>query len=130
MRASGLRSGLAFRAGLSHFLGLCVADLYGTTGTTAGFGSGFGVGIFAGGIISIPWFLCLCVMIWLFAERIERNVLAFCICGPAIVCGLWWILSGSELLAAVAISSVTASVAFLVLTAIERRIVSRQSNVR
>jgi hypothetical protein len=130
MRTFSLRSGLAFRAGLSHLIGLCIADLYGTVGTTAGFGSGFGVGVFAGGIISIPLFLCLCVVIWIFAEQLERNVVAFCIGGPALVCSLWRIMSGSDLLAAVAISSVTASVAFLGLTAIERRISSRQSNVR
>jgi len=129
MRTPGVRRAFAFRAGLSHLFGLSIADLYDTIGTTAGFGSGFGVGIFAGGMISIPWFLGLCVVVWLFGEQLERNLLAFCIGGPAVVCALWGLFNGGSLLAAVAISSVAASVAFLGLTAIERRIASRQSDV-
>ena len=108
------------RVCFAHFVGLTVVGLYGTIGTTAGFGSGAGWGTFAGAIISVPWFAVLALVIWFYADWIERHILFFCMVGPPIVCGSWFVLDGRDLLDAVAISSVTSSIVFASWTGFRR----------
>lgn len=114
------RATLAIRASIAHFAGLVVIGFYGTIGTTAGFGSGAWLGPYLGGLFSIPWFSFLCLVIWFFAELINRYVLAFCLVGPIIVCGTWWVFLGQDLLDSVAISCVVSSFTFFALSRWER----------
>ena len=93
-----LRAALAARACMAHLIGLIVVGFYGTVGTSGGFGSGAWAGILAGGIISIPWFAALIMVIWFFASFYQRSVVLMCFIGPLIVCGSWWLLDGTGLL--------------------------------
>jgi hypothetical protein len=115
------RGALSVRACTAHFVGLIVVGFYGTVGTSGGFGNGAWAGTLAGGLISFPWFAALLLVIWFFAQFYHRHVILMCLIGPMVVCGSWWVLDGPELLDAVAISSITASLVFLVMTLWERR---------
>jgi len=106
---------------MAHLIGLIVVGFYGTVGTSGGFGSGAWAGILAGGIISIPWFAALIMVIWFFASFYQRSVVLMCFIGPLIVCGSWWLLDRTGLLDAVAISAFTSSAVFLLLSLWERR---------
>jgi hypothetical protein len=120
MYAISERAELIRAACLAHVIGLVVVGFYGTVGTSSGFGSGAWVGAFVGGIISIPWFAALCAVIWFFADFYSRNLIAMCVVGPAVVCGTWWLLDGSDLIDAVAITSIVGSAAFLTIMALRR----------
>lgn len=107
------RAKLIRAAGLAHFIGLIVVGFYGTIGASGGFGNGAWVGTLAGGVISFPWFAALIGVIWFFPDFYWKHFLAMCVVGPMLVCGTWWLLSGPELIDAVAITTVVGSIAFL-----------------
>ena len=107
------RAELIRAAGLAHVTGLIVVGFYGTIGASGGFGNGAWVGTLAGGVISLPWFAALIAVIWFFPDFYWRHFLALCVAGPMLVCGTWWLLNGTELLDAVAITTIVGSVVFL-----------------
>jgi hypothetical protein len=112
---------LAVRARTAHLIGLSVVDFYGTIGTSGGFRNGAWAGMLAGGIISIPWFAALLLVVWFFAQFYWDHIVWMCVSGPFIVCRSWWLLDGPELLDAIALSSVTSSLSFLVMVLWELR---------
>lgn len=120
MQMLSKRAELIGTACVAHLVALVVVGFYGTIGTSGGFGSGAWVGTVAGGIISIPWFGALLAVIWLFSDFYWRHVFLMCLLGPLVVCGSWWLLDGSDLLDAVALTAIIGSVAFLAIIAFVR----------
>ncbi|WP_144096082.1 hypothetical protein [Croceicoccus sediminis] len=99
----------------SHAIGLSVTGMFGTIGTTAGFSvGGAGLGLFLGGIISIPWIAALMAIILFYGRLIERHPFYFAILGPIIVCGTYAATFGA-FLDAVVVSSVASSFCYLAL---------------
>jgi hypothetical protein len=113
MELRSKRAELIGAAFVAHLTGLLVVGLYGTIGTSGGFGNGAWAGTLAGSIISIPWFAALIAVIWFFPEFYWRHFIAMCIVGPAVVCGSWWLLDGSDLIDAVALTAIVGSIAFV-----------------
>lgn len=100
---------------LSHAIGLSVAGMVGTMGTATGFSvGGAGLGLFLGGIISVPWIAALTAMIWFYGRVIEQHPVYFAMLGPIIVCGTYAATFGA-FLDFVAVSSVASSFCYLVL---------------
>ena len=120
MQMLSKRAELIRTACVAHLIALVVVGFYGTIGTSGGFGSGAWAGMLVGGIISIPWFGALLAVIWSFSDFYWRHVLPMCIIGPLVVCGSWWLLDGSRLLDAVALTTIIGSVAFLAIIAFAR----------
>jgi hypothetical protein len=114
------RAELIRAAIFAHLFGLSVVGFYGTIGTSGGFGNGAWAGMLAGGIISIPWFAVLLAVIWFFSKFYWQNFLLLSIFGPTLVCGSWWLLDGSTLLDAVALTSIVDSIAFLAIISFVR----------
>ena len=109
------RSKIAGRVVIAHALGLWVAGMVGTIGTTAGFRfSGGGLGLFLGGVMSLPWMAGLGVLIWFCSDWIERHPFIFALIGPLVVCASYALFVGA-FLDATAISSVTSSLCYLLL---------------
>ena len=95
--------------------------MWGSIGTTAGFSFlAGGLGLYLGGLMSIPWMVALIALIWFYDGLIERHLFAFVLIGPVFVCGTYALLGGAWL-DAVAISSVASSVCYLLLTLWSRR---------
>lgn len=115
------RAELIRAACVAHVIGLLVVGFYGTIGTSGGLGNGAWAGTLAGGIISIPWFAALLAVIWFFPDFYWRHFLAMCILGPAVVCGSWWLLDGSDLIDAVSFTAVVDSIVFLSIILFARR---------
>ncbi len=89
--------------------------MVGTIGTTAGFSvGGGGLGLFLGGLLSIPWMAVLATVIWFYGGWIKRHPFLFALIGPIVVCASYALLAGA-FLDAVAVSSVTSSVCYLLL---------------
>jgi hypothetical protein len=88
----------------------------GSLGTTTGFSflTG-GLGLFLGGILSIPWMVALAVFIWFCERWIERHPVVFAVVGPIVVCGTYALLTRA-FLDAVAVSSFTSAICYLLLT--------------
>jgi hypothetical protein len=106
----------------AHVIGLSVTGMAGTVGTTAGFSPGGAfLGLFLGGVVSLPWMIILVVVIWFRGAWLEHHPFAFAICGPLLVLASWFALSGRAFLEAVAISCITSSVVVLLLTLWGRR---------
>lgn len=98
----------------AHGFGLCVAGVTDTIGTTAGFNiGGAGLGLWLGGVLSIPWMAILGGVIWFRGTMIEDHPFLFATFGPAFVIGSWALL-GAAFIREVAISSVSSSVLYLV----------------
>lgn len=109
------RASVARRVIIAHAVGLSVTGMAGTIGTTAGFSvGGAGVGLFLGGLLSLPWIAALAAFIWYFGSCIERHAVLFAVAGPMIVCGTYALLAGA-FLEKVAVSSVAASATYLLL---------------
>ena len=104
----------------AHLLGLVVTDLYGTIGTTAGFGSGFGIAAVLGGILSIPWFCARTLVIWFWGTWLARYALVLPLIGPFMVCGTFGAVFGFPLLSAVPMSCITSSIVLLLCIAWQR----------
>lgn len=101
---------------IAHAMGLCASGMASTIGTTAGFSvAGGGLGLFLGGILSIPWMLALAIFIWFYGGWIDRHPVLFAVVGPVVVCGTYALLAGA-FLDAVAVSSVTSSICFLLIS--------------
>ncbi len=114
------RSALAGYVTVAHAIGLWTAGMAGSIGTTAGFSvAAGGLGLFLGGILSLPWIAALAAVIWFYGGWIERHPFLFALIGPAIVCGTYALLGGAWL-DAVAISSITSSACYLLLILIKR----------
>jgi hypothetical protein len=94
-------------------VGLAVTGLYGSIGTTAGFGSGADAAVFLGGMLSLPWFFVLSLVIWFAGSWLVQHEFVLPIVGPVVVCGSYFALFGHALLDAVAISCVTSSIVLL-----------------
>lgn len=113
MDAPSSRSKIFGRILVAHAVGLWVAGMEGSIGTTAGFDFFSGaLGLFLGGVISIPWIAVLAATIWFQGGVIERHPLLFAIIGPITVCTSYAMLA-SPFLDAVAISCVTSSLCYL-----------------
>jgi hypothetical protein len=97
----------------AHVVGLAVTSLYGSIGTTAGFGSGAGAAIFIGGMLSLPWFFVLSLIIWFAGSWLVQHELVLPIVGPVVVCASFVVLFGRTLLDIVAVSCVTSSITLL-----------------
>lgn len=116
MDKPGSRGSILGRIGLAHAVGLWVAGMAGTIGTTSGFSfAGGGLGLFLGGILSLPWIIALVAVVWFWGGWIERHPFAFVLIGLVVVCGTYALLAGG-FFDAVAISSVTSSLAYVLLT--------------
>jgi hypothetical protein len=110
------RSTTAGKVIVAHAVGLWASGMASTIGTTAGFSvAGGGLGLFLGGILSIPWMIALAILIWFYGGWIDRHPVLFAIVGPVVVCGSYALLAGA-FLDAVAVSSVTSSIWYLLLT--------------
>jgi len=109
------RSRVAGRVVIAHAVGLWTAGMVGTIGTTAGFSVlGGGIGLYLGGILSIPWISALAAAIWFYGKWIDKHPYVFALAGPVITCGSYAVLAGA-FLDAVAVSSVTSSACYLAL---------------
>lgn len=115
------RQALAVRIFIGHYVGLFVVGLYVTVGTSGGFGAGASFATFVGAIMSLPWFAVVLAIIWFRATTLDRYIIPFCILGPIIVCGSWWVINGTGLLDAIALSCITSSACVFLLTLFERR---------
>jgi hypothetical protein len=128
MDSDRLRGELVVRLLIAHFLGLTVVGFVGTIGTTTGFGHDAMIGAYAGLIMSAPLILVAGLVVWFFADFIDRHVLLFCLAGPLIVIGFWWFVDDvGGFLEFVAISSITSSVCFLTATLWRKRKRSMES---
>jgi len=109
------RTKIASRVVIAHAAGLWTAGMVGTIGTTAGFSvAGGGLGLFLGGILSIPWIAALAAIIWFYGGWIEKHPFLFAVIGPVVVCGSYALLAGA-FLDAVAASSITSGASYLAL---------------
>ena len=116
MAERGIRGELAARVIAAHSFGLCLAGVADTIGTTAGFDIwGAGLGLWLGLVLSLPWMVILGLVIWLRGTMIEDHPFLFVTFGPMFVIGSWALL-GTTFIREVAISSVSASLFYLVLT--------------
>ena len=109
------RSTISRRVVIAHALGLWTSDMLGTIGTTAGFSVGGGwLGLFLGGLISLPWLAALATVIWFYSDWIERHPFVFALIGPLVVCASYALLAGA-FSDATAVSSVTSTICYLLL---------------
>jgi hypothetical protein len=100
---------------LAHACGLAICGMCLTIGTTAGFSiSGAGLGIFLGGLASIPWIVGLMAAVWFYGGLIEQHPFYFALLGPLIVTGTY-ALSLGGFWESVAISTTASSGAYLAL---------------
>ena len=114
MTMIGSRRRVAKRVALAHAFGLCVTGIVGTIGTTAGLSfDGAGLGLYLGGLLSLPWMAALGVLIWFRGRQIDRHPIAFAIVGPVVVGASWGLLTGAIFEEAVVISSVASSAFYL-----------------
>ena len=110
---ANLRARIFGRIAVAHVVGLWTVGMYGTIGTTAGFSVlGGALGLFLGGVLSIPWLVALAAIVWFCAPKLDRHPIIFVLIGPLLVCGSWWVLSGAQLLE-VTISSAVSSAVYL-----------------
>ncbi len=117
IRTPHARSRMVGRVLPAHAVGLSVTGMAGTIGTAAGFSPGGAfLGLFLGGVISVPWMIALAVVIWFRGAWLEQHPFVFAAGGPLLVMASWFALSGTLLLEFVAISCVTSSVVVLLLT--------------
>jgi len=107
------RTVLFLQVCVAHFVGLAVTGLFGSIGTTAGFGSGAGAAIFVGGILSLPWFFVLSLVIWFAGSWLAQHQLVLPLVGPMAVCASYFVLLGRTFLDAVAVSCVASSIFLL-----------------
>lgn len=115
MKNSSSRSTIAGKVVIAHAIGLWASGMAGSIGTTAGFSfSAGGLGLFLGGILSIPWMVALAVFIWFRGGWIERHPVVFAVVGPIIVCGTYASPTGA-FLDAVAVSSLTSAICYLLI---------------
>ncbi|MBY8826821.1 hypothetical protein [Hephaestia mangrovi] len=99
----------------AHAFGLSIAGIADTIGTTAGFNiGGAWLGLWLGGVLSIPWMLILGAIIWFRGRVIEDHPFLFAVLGPPLVIGSWALL-GETFIREVAISSVSSSLFYLAL---------------
>ena len=117
MDRPGSRATIFGRVAIAHVLGLWATGMMGTIQSTAGFSIGEGafIGIFLGGLLSLPWIIGLAGFIWFYGGLIERHPFAFAVIGPLVVCGTWAVTFGG-MLEAVAISTVVSSFCYFLLT--------------
>lgn len=110
------RTKILGRVALAHILGLWAAGIMGTIQSDAGLdlGEGAFIGIFLGGLLSVPWLLGLAAIIWFYSDRLERHPILFALLGPLVVCGTWAVTFGA-MLEAVALSTAVSSACYLVL---------------
>lgn len=75
---------------LSMAFGLMATGVVGTIGTSAGFNPFTGVflGLFLGGIFSIPFVVVFCGLIWLRAAWVDRHPILFVGGGAVLTCGV------------------------------------------
>ena len=110
-----MRGTIAIRVLIAHVCGLGVSGISDTIGTTSGFSiAGAGLGLFLGGLLSVPWMIALGVLIWFQGRTIETHPVIFAVFGPALVCGSWALLAGG-FFREVATSSVASSLSYLLL---------------
>lgn len=115
MKRPSSKTKIAGRVVIAHAAGLWTAGMVGTIGTTAGFSiAGGGLGLFLGGILSIPWIVALAAIIWFYGSWIDKHPFLFAFIGPMAVCGSYALLGGA-FLDAVAVSSITSSACYLAL---------------
>ncbi len=115
MGTGTVRGNIAIRVLISHVCGLCVSGISDTIGTTSGFSiEGAGLGLFLGGLLSLPWLIALGALIWFQSRTIETHPVIFAVFGPAVVSGSWALLAGG-FFREVAISSVASSLIYLLL---------------
>ncbi|HUD30329.1 MAG TPA: hypothetical protein VMQ93_15785 [Novosphingobium sp.] len=96
-----------------HAIGLFTTGVADSIQTTAGPSiSGGGIGLFLGGIISIPWLVAIAIIVHFYGGLIERHPIAFAIIGPVIVSGTY-ALSAGVFWQEAAISSVVSTVCYI-----------------
>ncbi|TYC96875.1 hypothetical protein FMM79_00420 [Novosphingobium sp. BW1] len=66
-----------------------------------------------GGLFSIPWMVVLGLSIWKAGAWLSEHILIFCLIGPLLVCGSWFLLLGTPMLDAVGLSCAVSSAAVL-----------------
>lgn len=114
MTVIGSRRIVAKRVALAHTFGLCITGIVGTIGTSAGVSfDGVGLGLYLGGLLSLPWMAVLGFVIWFRGRQIDRHPLAFAIIGPVVVGASWGLVTGAYFDKAVVISSVASSAFYL-----------------
>lgn len=121
MKKQNSKEALVGRGCAAHLVGLIAVGFYRTLGTSGGFGNGAWAGTLAAGLISIPWFAALALVMWFAAAFYERHLILACLSGALVVCGSWWLVDGPDLLDAVAFSCGVSAVVFLALTFWSRR---------
>ncbi len=115
MQEPSSRSIVARRVVIAHLVGLWTTGMVGTIGTTAGFSvGGGGLGLFLGGLLSLPWMIALAIVIRFDGGWIERHPFLFAVIGPVVVCASYALLAGAFLDAA-AVSTTTSSVCYSLL---------------
>ncbi|MCE7797571.1 hypothetical protein LWE61_13550 [Sphingobium sufflavum] len=119
------------RVAAAHIFGLSVTGSYGTIGTTAGFNviTGSFLGIFLGGLLSVPWIIALSILIWFRASWIERHPLIFSIIGPPLIIASYALLGGA-FLDAITLATISASIFYLSIFVFQRCLLPRLLNVR
>jgi hypothetical protein len=109
-----MRARMVGRVFFAHAVGLSVVGIAGTSPEVAFLG--LFIGIFMGGILSLPWMIALAILILIRGEWLEQHPVVFAICGPLSVIGSWLVLAGSPWLIPVALSCGISSVLVLTLT--------------
>lgn len=114
MNNIGSRGRVAKRVLAAHAFGLCMTGIAGTIGTSEGFGiDGAGVGMYLGGLLSLPLLVALGAVIWWRGRQLDRHPVAFTIIGPVVVCASWGLVAGAFFEKAVVISTVASSIFYL-----------------
>jgi hypothetical protein len=66
-----------------------------------------------GGLLSLPWCIVLAVVLWKTGGWLAGHILVYCLIGPMIVCGIWFLIFGTPMLDAVSLSCAISSATVL-----------------
>lgn len=128
MTEGGSLGNVTTRVVISHAVGLCLAGITDTMGTTAGVSlGGAGFGLCFGGLLSAPWIGALGLLIWFKGLAIDAHPIAFAALGPVLVVGSYVLLLGSGgFEREVATSSISSSIVYLALVFANRFLADRR----
>lgn len=110
---------LIVRMVLAYLAGLIVLAVSNFVGVGEGFAEAMFFIALIGGAISLPIFAVALVLVLIFAEWVEGNLLTFVIGGPVLVCVAWMALTGTDFVAGIALATGTASAVFAAFSLIE-----------
>jgi len=120
------RGRVAGRVFAAHVFGLSITGIAGTIGTTAGFSiEGAGLGLWLGGLLSVPWVVVVGLLVWWRGGLIDRHPFAFATIGPVVVIASWGVVTGATFEKTVVISAVASSIFYLCAIGAEHWLSSR-----